>query len=75
MPVQFRHLSVAKTRKPSFAGDNQFLSVAVGCGALGVIGFDAVDDSSGSDCGRSGGRLVGPVRRDFSRAGLCSNGL
>jgi hypothetical protein len=30
VPVQFRHLPVAKTPKQSFADDNQLLSVAVG---------------------------------------------
>ncbi len=33
VPVQFRELLIAKSRKQSFAGDNQLLSVVVGTAA------------------------------------------
>ncbi len=39
MPVQFQHSSIAKTSKQTFAGDNQFLTVAVGTAAFAEIGL------------------------------------
>jgi hypothetical protein len=34
MPVQFHDLLIAKSRKQTFAGDNQFLTVAVNSAAI-----------------------------------------
>jgi hypothetical protein len=47
VPVQLRHLPVAKSRKLSFAGDNPLFKLAFGTAAEGFVGVLALNNFDG----------------------------